>query len=188
MFAQAKSGVENYNLLSQGNRHVWMPVVHYETRKGIYTELRYNYEDVRTLSIFGGKTIRGGKFLMYDVTPMVGFSIGKFTGFSLAGNTELEWSKFYFSCQSQYSIATENNGASFFFNWSELVYNLSPIFFAGLAMQYTREKNLSDAAPGLMMGLTFNGFSLPCYVFKPFSSKKSFIVGLNFECNFKKGK
>ena len=188
VYAQAKSGVENYNFLSRGQKHVWMPVLHYETRQGVYAELRYNYEDVQTLSIFGGKTIRGSKSLIYVITPMVGFSIGKFTGFSLAANTEFEWSKFYLSCQSQYSIATEKNTPSFFFNWSEIGYNLSPTFFAGLAMQYTGERNMSDMKPGLMMGLNFNNFSLPCYFFKPFGLESFFIVALNFECNFKKRK
>ena len=51
-FTQAKSGIENYNLLSQGKEYVWMPVAHYQSTKGIYAELRYNYEDVQTFSLY----------------------------------------------------------------------------------------------------------------------------------------
>jgi hypothetical protein len=41
--AQSKSGIENYNFFNSGKAYAWMPVLYHQGKKGIYTELRYNY-------------------------------------------------------------------------------------------------------------------------------------------------
>ena len=185
-FTQAKSGVENYNLLTQGKEYVWMPVVHYQSKNGIYTELRYNYEDVQTLSLYGGKYFAGGNDLQFSITPMAGFSTGRFTGLSVAANTEADWKSFYFSSQTQYSMATKKSMSNFFFTWSELGYNLTRHFFAGLAMQYTRHTGQDDFEPGVLAGLNLKNISFPVYVFSPFRPACYFVLGLNYEYNLKK--
>ncbi|MBL0273539.1 MAG: hypothetical protein IPQ06_10810 [Chitinophagaceae bacterium] len=185
-FTQAKSGLQNYTLLSQENEYLWMPVFHYQARNGVYAELRYNYEDVQTLSFYGGKTFSGGKTLQFSLTPMLGYSTGRFTGLSLATNVEVEWKNFYLSSQTQYSMATKQNSADFFFSWSELGYDISDNFFAGVAIQYTRQQEMNDTEPGVMAGLNFKNISIPFYVFGPFKSGRYFVLGLNYECDFKK--
>lgn len=184
-FTQAKSGVESYNFLSQGKDYIWVPVLHYQAKNGAYAELRYNYEDVQTLSLFGGKTISGGKSLQYSITPLIGFSAGNFTGVSLAANAEIDWKSFYISSQTQYSIATKQNIADFLFSWSELGYNISSKFFGGLAIQYTRQTDINDIEPGFVAGINLKNFSIPCYVFNPFNPDRYFVVGLNFEFDYK---
>lgn len=185
-FGQAKSGVENYNLMGGGEEYVWMPVFHYQAKNGFYTELRYNYEDVQTLSLFAGNTFTGGKSFEYTITPMAGFSTGKFTGVSLAANTDAEWKNFYFSSQTQYSFSTKKEVSNFFFSWSELGYSITKHLFAGLAMQYTRQNDFNDFEPGFVAGLEINNFSFPVYVFSPFRSGSYFVVGVNYQYHAKK--
>jgi hypothetical protein len=185
-FTQAKSGVENYNQFGQGNEYVWMPVVHYQTNKGMYAELRYNYEDIKTLSLYAGKTLTGGSLFQYNFTPMAGYCIGKFTGLSLAANAEAEWKDFYFSTQTQYSMATKKNAANFFFSWSEAGYNVFRNFFAGLAVQYTRQQGVIDIEPGFVTGFTFKNISIPLYVFSPFQPGRFIVLGFNYEYHLKK--
>jgi hypothetical protein len=185
-FTQAKSGIENYNLLSQGKEYMWMPVVHYQSKKGIYTELRYNYEEVQTLSLYGGKTFSGGNILKFTLTPMLGFSVGNFSGLSLATNADVEWKNFYLSSQSQYSMATKHGIDDFFFSWSELGYSLSDNFFGGVAIQYTMQQGVNDAEPGFVAGLNLKNVSIPVYVFSPFKTGRYFVVGLNYEFDFKR--
>ena len=185
-FTQAKSGIENYNLLSQGKEYVWMPVVHYQSKKGIYTELRYNYEDVQTVSLYGGKVLNGGNALNYTLTPMVGISFGIFSGVSLATNADAEWKNFYLSSQTQYSIATKPGLADFFFSWSEIGYNLTDNFFGGAAIQYTLQQAEKVAETGFVVGLSIKNVSIPVYVFSPFKMGRYFVVGLNYEFNFKR--
>lgn len=186
VFSQAKSGMESYNLLSQGKNYVWMPVIHYQTEKGFYTELRYNYEDVQTLSLFAGKTFFTDNELGCTVTPMLGFSTGNFSGASVAVNAEADWKNFYLSTQTQYSAATKKGVSDFFFSWSELGYNFSRSLFAGVALQYTRQEGVSYKEPGIVAGVSFKNFSLPFYFFKPFQAGQYIIVGLNFEYSLKK--
>jgi hypothetical protein len=185
-FTQAKSGIENYNLLSQGKEYLWMPVAHYQSTKGIYAELRYNYEDVQTVSLYGGRAFDGGNAVKFTLIPMIGFSVGKFTGVSLATNVEAECKKFYLSSQTQYSMATKKDSDGFFFSWSEVGYSLSDIFFAGIAVQYTMQKGINNAEPGFVAGLDFKNISIPVYVFSPFKKSRYFVVGLNYEFDFKK--
>jgi hypothetical protein len=88
--------------------------------------------------------------------------------------------------QSQYSIATKKTATDFFFNWSELGYNISERVFGGLAMQYTRQDNENFVEPGFVVGMNFKNVSFPVYVFSPFRSGCYFVVGLNYEYSFKK--
>lgn len=185
-FTQAKSGIENYSLLSQGKEYIRMPIIHYQTEKGIYTELRYNYEDVQTLSLFAGKTFAGGNVLKYSLTPMAGFSTGRFTGVSLATNGDIVWKNFYLSSQTQYSRSTKKSTADFIFSWSELGYSISDKYFGGIAIQYTRQQGKSDVEPGFVTGLNFKNISIPVYIFSPLKTGRYFLVGLNYECDFKK--
>ncbi len=157
-----------------------MPVVHYETKKGMYAELRYNYEEVQTFSVFGGKVL-SAKNNSFSITPMLGFSTGQFTGVSIAANAEAGINKFFFSSETQYSIAAKKGMSNFLFSWSEIGYTISPNLFAGFSFQYTLQQTGSDPEPGLMAGLTFKNISIPVYVFNPFHQKQYIVVGLNYE-------
>lgn len=187
-FTQAKSGVENYGMLDEYNGYVWMPVLHYQATSGLYAELRYNYEDLQTLSLFGGRTFYGGKKFQYTLTPIAGVSTGKFTGLSVGLNADADWKNFYVSSQSQFSMATKRGIANFFYSWSELGYSLSDRFYGGLAVQYTYQQGIADTGPGFVAGVNFNSVSIPLYVFRPFEAGRYFVLGLNCEFNFKKRK
>lgn len=184
-FTQAKSGMESYSLLGQGKNYVWMPILHYQSQKGFYTELRYNYEDVQTLSLFGGKSFETGNELNCEITPMLGFSAGKFSGASFATNAEAEWKNIYVSSQTQFSVSFKKDIPGFFFSWSELGYSFTRFLFAGIAVQYTRQEGESIVEPGVVAGLSFKNFSVPVYFFKPFRTGQYIIVGLNFEYKLK---
>ena len=163
-----------------------MPVIHFQTRSKIYSEIRYNYEEMQTLSLFGGRTISGGKNLLFSITPMAGLSTGKFTGISLATKAEAEWKNIYASTELQYSMAAKKSMTSFFFNWSELEYYIMRNLFAGVTIQYTRQDGISDVQPGFVSGLEFKNISIPFYLFNPFQQDRSFVLGLIYEYQIKK--
>jgi hypothetical protein len=186
--AQSKWVFENYNYIQQKDAAVFVPMLHFETKNNWYAEVRYNYEDVKTISLFGGKMLSGGRSLSYTLIPMIGFSAGNFTGVSLAANADLEWRNFFFSSQSQFSKATKNTSTDFFFNWSELGYSIGNHLFAGVAMQYTAEPGAQYLEPGLLAGFCFKNVSVPFYAFSPFAKDRYFVLGLNVEYNLKKRK
>ena len=186
--AQSKWVIENYNYVGQPGAGTVVPMIHFETSKNWYAELRYNYEDNQTISFFLGKTFKAGKSFEYSLTPLIGFSAGSFTGISFGTNADAEWKNWYISSQTQYSKATKDDVADFFFSWSEIGYNISKYFFTGLAMQYTKQKGLNEFEPGFVAGLQLKDFSFPVYVFSPFRTGCYFVVGVNYQYNKKANK
>lgn len=186
--AQSKCVIENYNYVGQPGTGSIVPMIHFETNKNWYAELRYNYEDDQTISFFGGKSFKGGNDFEYTITPLVGFSVGNFTGVSLANNIESSWHKFYLSSQTQFSVATKATAQNFFFTWSEIGYTITKHFFSGLAVQYTIEKLLQSFEPGVVVGLEAGNFSFPLYIFSPFKSDRYVVAGVNYQFNIKRKK
>jgi hypothetical protein len=184
--AQWKAGVEQYSYIGTTLPGAIVPVFHIQSKNNWYAELRYNYEEAQTFSMYGGKTFTGGHTLEYTITPMAGFSTGKFTGVSLAANIETGWKNIYLSSEVQYSQAIKQNAGSFFFNWSDLGYTLSSHFFAGMTMQYTRQAGQTDCKPGLLAGINLAPFSFPFYVFNPFRGNSYLVLGANYEYSFKR--
>ena len=185
--AQSSLLLENYYYKGQGINTV-VPMFHLETKNNWYGELRYNYEDINTLSLYAGKTIAGGNALQYCITPLLGYSAGRFRGPSFAVNAEAEWKNFFASSQTQYSLSLKTTEESFFFTWSEAGYAICDYFFAGLALQYTRLNCGDNFEPGFVAGLSFKNISFPCYIFSPFQAERYFVFGLNYEFSLKKKK
>lgn len=161
-------------------------MAHVRSPANWYGEIRYNYEDAKTFSLYAGKTFSGGKVAKYSITPMAGYSTGLFTGFSLGVNTDAEWRDFYFSAQSQYSFSSKTKADNFLFSWSELGYSISDHFFTGLSLQYTLTVCQAAVEPGIVTGVRFKNFEIPFYVFKPFRFERYFVLGLSYEFNLKK--
>ena len=182
--AQSKVGAELYKYMIRDMPGSFQPILNMQSPKNWYLEARYNYEEANTFSLFAGKTFSGGKVAEYSITPMAGYSIGTFTGLSLAVNTDVEWKSFYFSAQSQYSISSKTKDDSFVFSWSELGYSLSDHFFTGATLQYTHTICQTELEPGILAGVSFKDFEIPLYLFKPFQSERYFVLGVSYEFNF----
>ena len=88
---QSKSGIENYNYMGNKINYTWAPVVHNLTDKGMYTEMRYNYEELKTASLYLGKSFNANGSIESSFTPAAGIVVGKYTGASMALNTELSY-------------------------------------------------------------------------------------------------
>lgn len=69
---------------------------------------------LKRFPFFFGKSVKGGRELAYNLSPMAGYSFGRFTGLSAALNGELEWKSLYLSSQTQYSVSTKDQSADFF--------------------------------------------------------------------------
>jgi hypothetical protein len=173
--------MENYNMLSADKTYSWVPVIHYQSAGGFYSEMRYNYEDERTISLYAGKKIFAGRQKQIELLPMAGLSAGKFSGFSLAFNAEVETGDIFLSVETQYSFSFKKQAPGFLFNWSEAGFNIGNNFFAGSALQTTIEKGLTEIHPGVMAGFVFGNFIIPVYLFKPFNHDKWLQIGINYE-------
>ena len=180
--AQNKTGIENYNFLSSKEAYLWMPIVHHTGKKGVYTEMRYNYEDVETASVYLGKSFSKEGNLSYDITPMLGIVFGNFNGGSLAVNMDIELKKTFLSMQTQYTVSSDAKENNFLFNWTELAYQPLQWFYTGVSMQQTKIYNSSFKSEyGVLVGFLVKKFTIPVYVFNPVNKNRNFIVGINIE-------
>jgi len=181
----AQSGmVEHYYYMSRQNTPVTVPMAHYTSSKKWYGEVRYNYEDINTVSVYAGKkfSVEENEW-SYSATPMVGGLMGAMQGAAAGANIDVSYGKLYFSSQSQYAFSMRDRMNKYFFSWSEVGFEALPWLYGGLALQQTnpyREKGVMDG--GCTIGLTIKNWTIPLYVFNPFENEsKFFIVGVNWE-------
>ncbi|MFT3935866.1 MAG: hypothetical protein QM726_19715 [Chitinophagaceae bacterium] len=175
---------EQYSFMGTGQNTLVAPVAHYETNSKWYAEARYNYEDINTVSLYAGHNFSSDKKFSWSFTPMAGIIAGNMKGGSFGLNTDLNYRKFYFSSQAQYSISTETRYDNFFYNWSELYYQPFEWMYTGVAVQHTRiyaTNALVD--PGLMLGFSYSQWSFPFYTFNPLGNQRYYVVGINWEWN-----
>jgi hypothetical protein len=181
-FALGQTGFEQYHYL-EGNTYTFVPVVHVQTANNLYAEARYNYEEQKTFSVYLGKTFpKATKHLSYSFTPMVGGMLGQFKGGSAGLTMSLEYKKFFLSSQPQYTVFSGERSRSYFFQWSEVGYELTPWLFAGCSIQqthYTQTKvNVTEA--GVLMGFSLGKWIFPVYIFSPLSTSRYLVLGITY--------
>lgn len=179
---QSKSGIENYHYMGKRMNYIWAPVVHNLTEKGMYTEMRYNYEELNTASLYVGKKFNAKGTLESSFTPAAGIVAGRYTGASVALNTELSYKNIFFNSQAQYTVSADRTADNFYYNWSDLYYMSLPWLFTGITMQQTGLcNNAMKTQTGLLMGVTKGKWTVPVYMFNVLNDQKYFIVGINVE-------
>lgn len=180
--AQTKMGFENYNLRNSNEPYLWMPIIHRTGKNGLHTELRYNYEERKTASVYIGKNFSRDSSFSYSVTPMLGLVFGQYNGCSVALNADADYKKFFISVQTQYTAGKNAVSENFFYTWAETGYQPLDWFYAGVSSQLTNvyEEN-AVLEYGLLVGFNIKKITVPVYVFSPFGNNRNFIVGINIE-------
>ena len=187
--SQTHGGVEQYYYSGSQGTSTIVPRVYYQNKKNWYAEVRYNYDEVGTLSVNAGKTFSKKGTVSYTITPLAGVVAGRLNGASLGVNAELDYKNLFFSSESQYTFSSESRYPDFLFNWSELGYQVTTRIYTGLALQMTRlYKTGNICEPGIMLGFSFDQFTFPLYAFNPLSNNRYFVLGINWEWQHLKGK
>lgn len=182
LLAQTEGGVEQYHYLGLGEANTIVPVVHMQSKKGLYGEVRYNYDEKNTFSVLFGKSFSRQQKIKWSVTPMVGVAMGNLNGFTAAVNIAAERERFFVNSQSQATVSTTSRHSNFLFNWCEFGYQPLNWLYAGVSLQHTqvsREKALWE--PGILIGIIYKKLSFPIYIFNTFSTNRFFILGVNWE-------
>lgn len=182
--AGAQVSVEQYNYFGADRSLMWNPIVRYRSPADWYAEMRYNYEDNRTLSLYTGRTFaHEGNRLSYSATPLIGGVIGKFKGGSMGLNLTLDFNNLFFESQSQYSFGVNGESMDFLFAWSDVGYQVRPWLFGGVSAQntYFCQEECSLLEPGIFLGVELGAWSFPIYTFAPPAGDLFFVVGINFK-------
>ena len=188
--AQSAAAVEQlYFTRAAGSDAVMTPMVNFTTSNNWYGEARYNFDELKTFSLYAGRKFSGNGNLSWQATPMIGGLMGLMNGGSVGVNFGMDYRKIFFASQSQYSFSVENSTDKFFYNWSELGYNATSWLYAGLAMQQTNlYRTIGRLEPGCMIGFSIRNWTIPLYAFNTADQERYFVLGLNWQWEGKKKK
>lgn len=153
------------------------PIVNVDKNE-LHLESRYNYEDLRTISFFGGYNFTGGNKFQYVITPILGVALGNTEGIAPGLKIDLTWGGFRLYSEMEYLININDKMNSFYFNWSELTFAPKDWFWVGVTGQRTRiYANDLDIQRGFLAGLSRKNFYFTGYLLNPFTENTLGILG-----------
>lgn len=170
VFAQEKAGKEkSWSSRADGNFYflpdefIFLPVFSAD-KDHLHLEMRYNYEDLNTLSAWVGYNFYGGKKLEFLITPMLGAVVGNSNGIAPGLETTLTLGSFEFYSESEYFIDFQESENQFIYIWADLTYSPLDWLWTGISVQRTRlyETDL-DIQRGLMLGGGYRNLELTGY-------------------------
>jgi len=152
-------------------------------RGWLHLEARYNYENLKTGSIWIGYNFSGGKKLEWEFTPMVAAVFGDTTGIAPGYKLSFSYWKLELSSEGEFVFDTRDSDGSFFYNWTEL--SIAPVewFRFGLVGQRTRAYQSDvDIQRGILVGFTCKQVDITTYVFNLDQGKPTWVfsVGVSF--------
>ena len=152
-------------------------------RGWLHLEARYNYESIKTGSLWLGYNFSFGKKLAFEVTPMFGGVFGDITGIAPGYTISINCEPIEFFTQGEYFFDAGNRSGNFFYSWSEL--SCAPVtwFRAGIVVERTKAfGSTSDIRPGPLVGFKYKKVGFTTYWLSPGSPDAAFIftVALNF--------
>lgn len=135
-------------------------------RHRLHLEARYNYENLRTGSLWVGYNFSAGKKLVLNVTPMIGGVFGRSTGIAPGCEASLTYKKIELSISNEYVFDTSDKSGSFYYSWPQLTYSLVNWFRVGAVAQHTKAFQTSlDVQRGFLLGVSHKQVEFTTYIF-----------------------
>lgn len=179
--SQEKAGMQQYYYTGLGASSI-VPKIYYQSSNNWHSEVRYNYEELQTISFNIGKTISVDKRLRLTVTPMAGVVLGQLKGINIGSNIDLEYKKVFVSLESQFTFSIEKKSQNLFFNWSESAYQFLDFLYAGVALQVSHPYEIKNKLqPGVMVGFCYKNWTFPLYAFDPASKARNYVIGIDWD-------
>ncbi len=164
---------------------VIVPRIYYQNENNWFGEVRYNYEELQTISFNAGKMFSNQNAFSYSVTPYAGILLGRMNGGTLGSNINLDYKNLFFSSESQYTFSVNERAENFFFNWSEFGYQFTDLVYSGIALQLTHPFEIANKwEPGIMVGFSYKSWTFPFYAFSPTNKNRNYVLGINWEWNY----
>lgn len=148
-------------------------------RGRLHFEGRYNYEALRTGSVWAGYNMSAGGELACEATLMAGAVFGDTAGIAPGYRLSLRYSGLELSSEGEYLFDARDREGSFFYAWTELSWSPAEWFRTGLVGQRTRAyKTELDIQRGLLAGFTHREWDLTVYLFNPDRDDRMVVVSL----------
>ena len=149
----------------------------------LHLEARYNYENLRTGSLWAGYNFTAGKKLVLAVTPMIGGVFGRTNGIAPGLEASLTYKKVALSISNEYVFDTTSKSGNFYYSWPQLTYSPLSWFRVGVVAEHTKvyHTNLS-VGRGFLVGFSHKKWEFTTYIFNPGVADPIAIleVGVNF--------
>jgi hypothetical protein len=152
-------------------------------RSWLHLEARYNYENLRTGSLWLGYNFAAGKKLVLNVTPMIGGVFGRTTGIAPGCEASLSYEKVQLSVSNEYVFDTTHKSGSFYYTWPQLTYSTTNWLRVGLMAERTRAFQTSlDVQRGFLVGISRTKWESTVYIFNAGFTDPIVVLelGLNF--------
>lgn len=147
----------------------------------LHLEGRYNYEALRTASLWAGYAMRGGRRVEWELTPMVGAVFGATDGIAPGYVASVSWWKVDAYIEGEYVFARASED-SFAYHWSEAAIAPAAWLRAGLVTQRTRafatDRNIQR---GPFVNATFDRIDAAVYVFIAERGTPTFVLSLGVD-------
>lgn len=157
--------------------------------KKFYGEIRYNYEQLNTFGIYGGRSFIISKPKMEHVfTPQLGVMLGDYNGGSFQFYYLGYHKNFDISFLNQYSVPISGQ-SQFYYNWSGIDFTVYKKFRLGVSGQYDSdvETNFKTLDGGVSAAIKANKTTIQLYWFNFYDLPNQFIsVFLQYKVSFKK--
>jgi len=132
----------------------------------LHLEARYNYENLRTGSLWAGYNFSTGKKLALSLTPMIGGVFGRTTGIAPGCEAAVTYKKIKLSISNEYVFDTTDKSGSFYYSWPQLTYSPTDWLRVGLVAQRTKAfKTELDVQRGFLVGLSHRQAEFTVYIF-----------------------
>jgi hypothetical protein len=149
----------------------------------LHLEARYNYENLRTGSIWAGYNFQAGSKLTLKVTPIVGVVFGRTAGIAPGCEASLSYKKIALSISNEYVFDLRQKSGNFYYNWPQLTYSPTKWLSVGLVAQRTKPfKTKLDTQRGFFLGFSHKKASFTAYIFNVGRTDPSAVLeaGWNF--------
>jgi hypothetical protein len=149
----------------------------------LHLEARYQYEAVKTGSLWLGYNFSFGEKLAVEATPMIGGVFGDITGVAPGYAISASYKSIEFFTQGEYFFDAAIHAGDFLYTWSELSYAPADWLRLGLVVDRTKALGSSiDIRRGPLIGFKYKKVDLTTYWLSPGTRDGTFIfsVTVNF--------
>jgi len=145
-----------------------LTAIAYADRGPLHLEMRYNYEDLETVSMFAGWSFEMGEEVAVGLTPMLGAVVGRTDGIAPALEFDVAWKKLLWYAESEYLFDSEDSDDNYFYSWSTLTYGVADWLNAGLVIERTKLVDTDFSVQrGLALEFTYENVGLSLYAYNP---------------------
>jgi len=150
-------------------------------RDWLHLEARYNYEELKTGSVWLGWNFSTGKKLQFEITPMLGGVFGDITGVAPGYTITIRYKPFELSTQGEYFFDAGTSSGNFFYSWSELSASPADWLRLGIVVERTQASGFSsDVRRGPLIGFKYKEVNLTTYWLAPGSDEATFVFAVTF--------